>query len=190
MRGLQWHTVLIYWDNLIIVQRTFNEHLERLGEVLQRLREHGLKLTQKKCHLAAREVEFVGHILSRGGIQINPRLVAANAQKEPPRSLHELQAFLGLCNYYRRFVPLFSQVIHPLKELMKKGVLFAALKRKLTEAPVLAIPQNEGMFTLDTDASQHTVWAVLFQDQDGEEKVIPYGSAAMTAAQTRYYVTR
>ena len=138
--------------------------------------------------------------MSGRGIQTNPRLVAAIAQKEPPRSLRELQAFLGLCNYYQRFVPHFSQVIHRLKGLTKKAVsyvwgtdqqeAFAGLQWKLTEEPVLAFPQNEGMFTLDMDASQHSVEAVLSQDQDGEEKVIAYGSAAMTATQTRYRVTR
>lgn len=148
MRGLQWRIVLVYLDDVIIVSSTYQEHLGRLREVFQRLREHGLKLKPKKCHLLQREVEFLGHIVNQEGIHTNPKLVSDISARQPPSTKRELQAFLGLCNYYRRFVPHFSHIARPLTKLtgekeefawqLEQQEAFEALKRCLTEAPMLA----------------------------------------------------
>ena len=200
MRGLQWRTVLIYLDDVIVVAKTFDDQLDRLKEVVERFYQHGLKLKPRKCHLFQREVDFLGHVVNERGVHTNPKLIRDIQQKEPPRSLRELQAFLGLCNYYRRFVPLYAQIAYPLLQLTKKGATytwgddqqeaFDSLKTRLTEAPILAYPNDEGIFVLDTDASNHSVGAVLSQDQGNGERVIAYASAALTPAQTRYCVTR
>ena len=87
LRGLQWRSLLIYLDDVIIISRTFDEHITRLGAVFDRFQQHGLKLKPKKCHLFAREVEFLGHVVSGEGVRTNPRLVADIEQKEPPRAL-------------------------------------------------------------------------------------------------------
>ncbi len=118
----------------------------------------------------------------------------------PPTSVHELKAFLGLCNYYRKFVPAFSELASPLNELLRKEAAFlwtevhqnafTQLKEKLTSAPVLGYPLVEGKYILDTDASNHSIGAILAQLQWGEERVIPYASTHLTPAQRRYCVTR
>ena len=200
MRGLQWKTVLIYLDDIIIVSATYAEHISRLREVLTRLRQHGLKLKPRKCHLLQRQVEFLGHAVNGEGVHTNPRLVMDIRERKPPRSLRELQAFLGLCNYYRRFVPSYAEITRPLISLTAKEAefhwgpeqeaAFKDMKSKLTEAPILAYPRPEATFLLDTDASEHSIGCVLSQEQDGEERVISYASAALQPAQQRYCVTR
>lgn len=112
----------------------------------------------------------------------------------------ELQAFLGLCNYYRKFVPPFAELASPLHHLLKKGAAFlwtdehqdafSQLKEKLTTAPVLGYPTAEGEYILDTYASSHSVGAVLSQLQWGEERVLTYASSHLTPVQQRYCVTR
>uniref|UniRef100_A0AAV2IR00 Reverse transcriptase/retrotransposon-derived protein RNase H-like domain-containing protein n=1 Tax=Knipowitschia caucasica TaxID=637954 RepID=A0AAV2IR00_KNICA len=146
------------------------------------------------------EVLFLGHIVSGNGVGPNPALVKDVQQWNPPNNLQELQAFLGLCNYYRKFVPSFAELASPLHNLLKKGTVFqwtdehqaafTMLKEKLTTAPVLGYPRTEGKFILDTDASNNSVGAVLSQIQWGEERVLTYASSRLSPAQQRYCVTR
>lgn len=200
LRGLQWKTLLIYLDDIIIVSASFQDHLDRLSEVLERLEQHGLKLKPKKCHLLQKEVLFLGHIVNQHGVQTNPMLVHDIQQRMPPRTLRELQAFLGLCNYYRRFVPHFAAIAGPLNRLLAKGTeftwgpeqqqAFEELKNRLLNTPVLAYPERDGIFILDTDASDSSIGAVLSQEQSGEERVVSYASSQLEPAQQRYCVTR
>lgn len=141
----------------------------------QRFQSYGLKLKPSKCHLLQEEVLFLGHIVSGKGVGPNPALVKDVQQWNPPNNLQELQAFLGLCNYYRKFVPRFAELASPLHNLLKKGTVFlwtvkhqaafTKLKEKLTTAPVLGYPRAEGKFILDNNS----VRAVLLQVQRGEE---------------------
>ncbi len=117
-----------------------------------------------------------------------------------PVDAQELRKFLGLATYYRRFVKGFAEIATPLFNLAQKekvfqwtepcGEAFQKLKHCLVSAPVLAYPRREGQFILDTDASQHGIGAVLSQVQDGDEKVVAYGSRALTKAEKNYCVTR
>ena len=116
------------------------------------------------------------------------------------QNLKELQAFLGLTNYYQRFVKDFADIARPLHNLTRKGATFIweeeqasafiALKKALTTAPVLAYPLAEGRMILDTDASNYSIGAVLSQEQDGLERVISYSSRRLGPVQERYCVTR
>ena len=200
LQGLQWRTLLIYLDDVIIFSNSFDEHLERLTEVFQRFRQHGLKVKPSKCQLLQEEVTFLGHVVSSGGIQPNPSLVKDVQEWKAPRCTKQLQSFLGLCNYYRRFVPGYSDIAEPLFQLLPKGAefnwgpdqqaAFDRLKASLTSPPILGFPRRDGMFILDTDASNVGVGATLSQVQDGEERVIAYASKTLDAAQRRYCVTR
>ena len=120
-RGLQWSELLIYLDDIIICSKDIEEHLVRLDEVLGRLEEAGLKLKPSKCDLLKSEVLFLGHVVSKEGIQPNPKLIEDIVNWHVPKNVKEIQQFLGLCNYYRRFINQFSDIVSTLTHLTKKG---------------------------------------------------------------------
>ena len=200
LKGLQWKTLLIYLDDIIIFSSDLNEHYQRLEEVLDRIREAGLKLKPSKCHFLEKEVLFLGHIVGQDGMKPNPELTKSVMDWKTPTSTKHVQQFLGLANYYRRFVKNFSQIASPLTQLTKKDVKFIwndecqqamdTLKGALCAAPILAYPQPNLRYILDTDASNSGVGAVLSQIQEGVERVICYGSKKLDKAQRNYCVTR
>ena len=159
LRGLQWKTLLIYLDDIIIFSSNLEEHLLRLEEVLKRLSEAKLKLKPSKCHLLETEVLFLGHIVGQIGVKPNPQLIKSVMDWKAPTSTKQVQQFLGLANYYRRFIKNFSDIAAPLSHLTKKDVKFQwtsdcqiameKLKLALCRAPVLAYPQPGGGYTLD-----------------------------------------
>lgn len=124
LRGLQWEMLLIHVDNVIVLGRGVDESLDWLAKVFKCLHNYGLKLKQSKCHLLQEEILFLGHVVSGDGIRPNPALIRDVQLWEPPNNLQELQAFLGLCNYYRKFVPAFAELASPLHSLLKKGATF------------------------------------------------------------------
>ena len=200
LRGLQWEIAVLYIDDIIVFSETVETHLERLGAVLDRLRLTGLKLKPAKCQLLRTKVEFLGHIVSQDGVEVEPGKIQRILDWPEPRDLTELRSFVGLCAYYRRFVPNFSTVCKPLFDLTKKGVpfqfgraqkhAFQTMKRLLTSAPILGYPREEGQFILDCDASNIGIGAVLSQVQDGEEVVLYYASKTLNKAERNYCVTR
>jgi len=116
-----------------------------------------------------------------------------------PTSLTEVRSFLGLASYYRRFVDLFAQKAIPLYRLAEKGRHFEwmdecestmqSLKEALMSSPAMALPKYEGIYVLDTDASNFRIGAVLSQNQDGEESVTAYASKALSRSERNYCVT-
>ena len=120
LAGLQWSSYLVYLDDITIMGRTFEEHLGNLQQVLERLQQAGLKLQPKKCHFLQHKVNFMGHIISSTGISPDPS--KTSKVKEWPRStsVQEAQQFLGLANYYRRFVKDFAAIAKPLHQLKQK----------------------------------------------------------------------
>ena len=200
LRGLQWQTLLIYLDDIIIHSMTIEEHFQRLEEVLKRLSEAGLKLKPSKCQLLKPEVLFLGHVVGRDGIRPNPQLVEAVQKWKVPENVKECQQFMGLCNYYRRFIYKFSDIASPITQLTKKNIdfhwstecqqAFDKLKIVLCSTPILGYPQKEGIFIVDTDASNIGIGAVLSQVQMGEERVLCYASKKLDKSQQRYCVTR
>ena len=166
---------------------------------MQKLIQAGLKLKPSKCQLLQQEVLFLGHLVGREGIKPNPALIDKVQDWPVPQNLRQLQAFMGLCNYYRRFVLKFSDNASPLNQLTCKGEAylwndraqraFRRLKEALTSAPCLALPLDEGFFALDTDASAFALGGVLSQMQGGTERVVAYGSRTLSKEETRYCVT-
>ena len=191
MRGLQGEVCLIYMDDVIVPTATFEVSIARLELVFQRLSEANLKLKPSKCILFQRQVKFLGHIVSEEGISTDNEKIQAVKNWPLPKSAKQVRSFLGLCSYYRRFVQDFAKIARPLHKLCEKGnkfawsddcqVSFTALKEALTTAPVLAYPILGQQFVLDTDASEHSVSAVLSQVQEGRECVIAYMSKAMNS---------
>jgi hypothetical protein len=199
LSGLQWNTCLIYLDDVIIFSKTHEEHADKLRSVLERIRAAGLKLKPSKCYLFQEEVTFLGHIISHEGILPNPDNVARLAKWPQPANVKEVRSFLGLGNYYRRFVKNYSTLVKPLTELTKKDRVFGwseacqnaftALKEALLGPEIMAYPSEIGDYILNTDACDVSIGAVLSQVQDGREKVIAYGSRTLNKAEKNYCVT-
>ena len=199
-RGMQWETLLIYIDDIILYSSTIKDHLEELDEVLTKLQGSVLKLKPSKCEFIQSEVLYLGHVVSADGINPNPKIVSTIGNWKSPTNVKEVQQLLGLCNYYRRFIHKFSERAASLAHLTKKGVTFdwtvhneesfQFLKQALCQSPILAYPRPDRQFILDTDASNNGIGAVLSQVHDGSEKVIAYASKKLDQHQMRYNVTR
>ena len=124
LTGLQWQTCLVYIDDIIIFSKTFDEHITHLAEVFTRLKSAGLKLKPKKCSIFQTEVAYLGHIVSRDGISTDPAKTKAIREWPTPTNVTEVRRFLGLCSYYRRFVPDFATTAQPLIHLTEKNISF------------------------------------------------------------------
>ena len=139
--------VSVYIDDILVFSRTLEEHLLHLQQVIKRVVEIGLKLKPTKCKFVRKELEYLGHVISREGLKPNPRLVDAVRNFPRPETAQETRRFLGLCSYYRKFIPRFAEVANPLHYLTRKDTDFAwslesqrafdRLKNQLISAPVL-----------------------------------------------------
>ena len=121
MRGLQWKSIMLYLDDIIVMSSNFEEHVERLDEVLGRLGKVGLKLKPSKCSLFQSEVSYLGHVVSERGIKPDPEKVDRVHEWPTPTSVSDVRSFLGLCSYYRRFIRGFSTIAAPLNKLLEKS---------------------------------------------------------------------
>ena len=200
LKGLLWHSCLVYIDDIIIFGKTFEQHLTNLAKVLERIEHAGLKLQPQKCHLLQSQVQFLGHIISTEGVSPDPQKTEKVKQWPIPQSTKEVQQFLGLASYYRRFVKNFASIAAPLHKLTEKHSVFrwtpscqeafCHLKTRLTSAPILALPDWSKPFTLDTDASDTGVGAVLSQSNGGDETVVAYGSRTLSKSERHYCATK
>ncbi|WRX11508.1 Reverse transcriptase domain - like 10 [Theobroma cacao] len=145
--------IIVFIDDILIYSRDNDEHAAHLRIVLQTLRERQLYAKFSKCEFWLQEVVFLGHVVSRTGIYVDPKKIEAILQWEQPKTVTEIRSFLGLAGYYRRFVQGFSLIAAPLTRLTRKGVKFVwddvcenrfqELKNRLTSAPVLTLPVND-----------------------------------------------
>lgn len=200
LSGLQWQTLLLYLDDVIVFSHDFDSHLNRLETVLQRFRSANLKLKPSKCELFQKSVSFLGHIVSSEGVSTDPKKVEAIQQWPTPRCVTSLRTFLGMVGYYRRFCPDMATIAKPLFRLTSKEVqfiwtaaeqkAFEDLQAKMTSAEILGYPDPQLQYILDTDASGDGAGAVLSQLQQGRERVIAYFSKTFSASERNYCVTR
>ena len=117
LAGVQWSSCLVYLDDVIIVGKTFKDHLQNLREVFNRLRAAGLKLKPSKCDLCCKEVQFLGHIVSADGVRTDPAKTDKVTDWPVPKTKKQVQQFLGLASYYRRFVKDFTAIAKPHREV-------------------------------------------------------------------------
>ena len=186
LHGLHWKHVLLYLDDVICFGSNFSDMKVTLCQVLDRFKQHSLKLKPSKCRLFQEQTEFLGYIISRDGVHCDPKKTECIRQWDKPKCPKDIRSFLGFCQYHRKFVQGFSEIARPLYNLTKKNQKwdwnedcensFQTLKSKLIQSPVLAYPNEQDLFVLDTDASQFSAGATLSQIQNGEERVIAYGS--------------
>ena len=193
--------VLPYLDDIIVFSETSEQHVEHVRLLLHRLSLCGLKVKLSKCEIGKSQVNFLGHIISDKGVSVDPEKIEAMLAIKRPVDVREVQIFLGLCNYYSKFVAGYAGMCKPLYALTVKGKVFEwsqdceeafqTLKQKMTTTPVLIMPDFAKRFTIHTDASGARVGAVLTQWDDAtkKERVVMYASRALIPAETRYTTT-
>ena len=184
--------VVVYLDDILVYSKNEEEHAEHLRLVLEKLREHQLYAKYSKCEFWLSEVTYLGHVISKDGIAVNPERVQAILDWTPPHTVKQVRSFLGLASYCRRFVENFSKIAKPLTDLLHKDKKFEwtpkcqesfqMLKDKLTSAPVLAPPDTHKDFVIYCDASRQGLGCVLMQ----ERKVIAYGSRQLRPHEENY----
>ncbi|XP_052724082.1 uncharacterized mitochondrial protein AtMg00860-like [Vigna angularis] len=162
--------VVVFIDDIFIYSKSREEHEEHLRMVLGVLREKELYAKLSKCEFWMNEVHFLGHVVSAGGILVDPAKVRAVLEWESPSSVTEVRSFVGLAGYYRRFIEGFSKIVAPLTQLTRKDHPFAwtnrcessfqELKQKLTSTPVLIIPDTTKPFEVYCDASHQDMEAL------------------------------
>ncbi|WVZ76845.1 hypothetical protein U9M48_024772 [Paspalum notatum var. saurae] len=184
--------VVVFIDDILIYSKMEEEHEEHLRLVLQNLREHKLYAKLSKCEFWLDQVPFLGLIVSKGGIMVDPSKISSVMDWKVPEVVKEVRGFLGLAGYYRRFIESFSRIAKPMTSLLEKGVpfiwtkerqaAFDELKKKLTTAPVLTLPDLTKSFTVYCDASKEGLGCVLMQ----EGKVIAYASRQLRKHEVNY----
>ena len=184
--------VIVFIDDILIYSKTRDQHEKHIRTVLQTLKQHQLYAKFSKCEFWLDRVAFLGHVISKDGIMVDPAKVEAVSNWKRPTNASEIRSFLGLAGYYRKFVADFSKLAMPLTTLTRKGKKFEwtedceksfqELKRRLTSAPILTIPDGDEGFVIYSDASKMGLGAVLMQNG----KVIAYASRQLKDYEKNY----
>ncbi|KAL0557201.1 hypothetical protein IC582_005719 [Cucumis melo] len=184
--------VIVFIDDILIYSKMEAEHEEPLRIVLQTLRDNKLYAKFSKCEFWLKQVSFLGHVVSKAGVSVDPAKIEAVTGWTRPSTVSEVHSFLGLAGYYRRFVENFSRIATPLTQLTRKGAPFVwskacedsfqNLKQKLVTAPVLTVPNGSGSFVIYSDASKKGLGCVLMQ----QGKVVAYASRQLKSHEQNY----
>jgi hypothetical protein len=198
LSGLNTVQCLIYMDDLIVFGSTLEQHNKRLMEVLERLKENGLKVQLDKCEFLRKEINYLGHVISENGVAPDPSKIEKVKNYPRPTDIKGIQAFLGFAGYYRRFIKCFAEIAKPLSKLTRKEekfvwgteqqLAFEELRDKLISAPILQHPNFEKEFVITTDASNLAIGGVLSQGKVGEDLPIAYASRVLNSAEKNYPV--
>jgi hypothetical protein len=184
--------VVVFIDDILVFSKTEEEHTEHLRLVLQKLREHKLYAKRSKCEFWLKEVSFLDHVVSNGGITVDPSKVKDVLNWKLPTNVGEIRSFLGLAGYYKRFIEGFSKLAKPMTALLEKNakfiwfemcqVTFEELKQRLTTAPVLILSYLSKSFSIYCDASGLGLGCVLMQ----EGRVVAYALRQLRKHELNY----
>ena len=187
-----------YLDDIMIFSSTLEEHLEHLNIIFSKLRQHKLKLKLKKCSFLKLETNYLGFVIGEEGIKPDEKKIEVIRSLPVPTCVREVRSFIGMCSYYRRFIPNFSQIAEPIIYLTRKYAhfkwsdthqkSFEFLKDSLTAVPLLVYPDSNKPYVLYTDASDTCIGACLTQECDGDEKPIYYLSHKLSKSQCKWSV--
>jgi hypothetical protein len=183
--------VVVFIDDILIFSKT-KEHEKHLRIVLEKLRSNQLYAKFSKCKFWLTEVAFLGHVISAGGVSVDPSKVKDVLNWMTPTNVSEIQSFLGLAGYYRRFIQDFSKIAKPMTKLLKKNkdfewtgecqASFQELKKHLTSAPVLVLPDLTKKFDIYCDASRQGIGCVFMQ----EGQVVSYATRHLRKHKENY----
>ena len=164
----------VFFDDIIVYSKTLEEHKEHLKVVFEELRAHKLYVNAKKSEFFLQEIRYLGHIISKEGIQMDPEKLKVIDEWPIPKNIHEVRSFIGMCSYYRRFISKFAIIAGPLHDLTKKKVkfqwtlkehnAFVTLKQRLMSKPLLKLPNLDQTFEIHCDACGDSLGAVLSQE--------------------------
>ena len=185
--------VVVYLDDILIYSKNLHDHLNHLTSVFEVLREKKLYAKLEKCYFLVPSVTFLGYVVSKDGVSVDHSKVEAIKTWPIPTNLSEVRSFHGLASFYRRFVKNFSSIVAPMTECLKKDKgkfewtkeaqsAFELVKKKLCEAPILALPDFSSPFEVETDASGVGIGAVLLQ----KKRPIAYFSEKLGGARLNY----
>ena len=188
--------VVCLMDDICIYSRDEQSHSEHVRKVLQLLSDHSLYAKESKCAFFKKEIDFLGHRISGAGLHTSPAKVTAVSEWPACKSVRDVRAFVGFANFYRKFIPDFSGLTKPLTDLMGTDVpwrwgelehtAFERLKKALTTAPVLALPDTSKGFTVTTDASKYAIGAVLSQETPEGVRPVAYESKKLAGAELNW----
>ena len=189
--------VICYIDDIMVTGATEEDHLRNLGEVFKRLEDHGFRLKKSKCTFLAKSVEYLGHQIDQYGIRAVPSKIEAISNAPEPTNIQELRSFLGLLNYYGKFIPNLSTILHPLNQLLKDNQkwewtnecsqAFKKAKDQLTSSEVLTHYDPKLPITLAADASAYGIGAVISHVlPDGSGRPISFASRTLTSSEKNY----
>lgn len=189
----------VYLDDVIVATSDFDTHLKVLREVLDRLTKAGLTLSRGKCKICLPELRYLGYIVNAQGISVDPEKISVILKLDPPNNIKQVRSFLGMVGWYRRFIPNFAELITPISKLLRKGqpfcwdvtcdVAFNKIRNLLVSKPILACPNFELPFTVQTDASAFALGAVLTQSYEDGDRVICYLSRTLTRQEQNFSTT-
>ncbi|PNX96526.1 transposon Tf2-1 polyprotein, partial [Trifolium pratense] len=194
--------VLVFFDDILIYSRCLNDHLYHLRLILDLLSSNQFFAKFSKCAFAVENVDYLGHVISSNGVTPDPEKIQAILDWPRPRSLTTLRGFLGLTGFYRRFVRHYASLAAPLTDLLRSTkfvwntdteLAFTTLKKKMTETPVLVLPNFSKTFIVETDASAVAIGAVLSQEGHPlaffSKKMCPRMQAASVYVREMYAIT-
>ena len=188
----------VYMDDLLIFSKDHDSHLEHLDTVLSRLKNHKLYVSPKKCDFMRSEISFLGMIVGKGGLKVDPKKIEVLRDWPTPKTLTDVRSFMGLLQFFRRFIKDFSKLATPLTNLTKKGEgiqkwdiscdkAFESLKKAIISAPILVSPDWKKPFRGHIDASSSAVGGTLTQlDDAGKDRVIAFYSKKLSPAEQNY----
>jgi hypothetical protein len=189
--------IVVYQDDITGYSKKRSDHISHLRTTFDRCRKLGISLNPKKSFMGMFEAKLLGHIVSKGGVRIDPERASGIHEVPLPSTIKGIQSFLGRVNFVRRFTPNFAEIVKPITDTLKKGndmvwreeakQAFESIKQALSHSPTLASPDYACDFQIFSFASDQTIAYVLLQkNTDGHEQLIAYMSRSLQGSELKY----